>query len=102
MYGVDADLCRSALSPTPPFPQDAPRLRLAGILVPAVAIGLLTTSAMFMKLTTAGIGFGFFGDPVIWRALDLLNKNFPHWQKLLEIRKYVKEIVNLNQPADTF
>ena len=45
---------------------------------------------MFMKMTTAIIGFGFFGDPLIWRGLDLLNNNFPHWQKLLEIRKYVK------------
>lgn len=92
MFRVDADVCPSALSPTPPFPQETPRFKLAGILVPAVAIGLLTTSAMFMKMTTAGIGFGFFGDPLIWRGLDLLNKNFPHWQKLLEIRKYVKTI----------
>lgn len=92
MFAVDADVCCSALSPTPPFPQEALRLKLAGVLVPAVAIGLLTTSAMFMKMTTAGIGFGFFGDPLIWRGLDLLNKNFPHWQKLLEIRKYVQNI----------
>ena len=88
-FGVGADVCLSALSPTPPFPQEAPRLRLAGVLVPAIAVGLLTTSALFMKMTTAGIGFGFFGDPLIWRGLDLLNKRFPHWQKLLEIRKYV-------------
>ena len=95
ILGVDADVCRSALSPTPPFPQETPRLKLAGVLVPAVAIGLLTTSAMFMKMTTAGIGFGFFGDPLIWRGLDLLNKNFPHWQKLLEIRKYVKIVPHI-------
>lgn len=91
-FSLHAKVRDSALSPTPPFPQDTPRLKLAGILVPAVAIGLLTTSAMFMKMTTAGIGFGFFGDPLIWRGLDLLNKNFPHWQKLLEIRKYVVKI----------
>lgn len=89
MFGAITDICHSALSPTPPFSQETPRLRLAGVLVPAVAIALLTTSAMFMKMTTAGIGFGFFGDPLIWRGLDLLNKTFPHWQKLLEIRKYV-------------
>ena len=89
-FGVAVDVYSSALSPTPPFPQETPRLKLAGILVPAIAIGLLTTSAMFMKMTTAIIGFGFFGDPLIWRGLDLLNKNFPHWQKLLEIRKYVR------------
>ncbi len=91
IFRVAADVCYSALSPTPPFPQETPRFKLAGILVPAVAISMLTTSAMFMKMTTAGIGFGFFGDPLIWRGLDLLNKNFPNWQKLLEIRKYVSK-----------
>ena len=101
MFAVDADVCLSALSPTPPFPQETPRFKLAGILVPAVAIGLLTTSAMFMKMTTAGIGFGFFGDPLIWRGLDLLNKTFPHWQKLLEIRKYVKQSPYANQLTNT-
>ena len=54
---------------------------------------------MFMKMTTAIIGFGFFGDPLIWRGLDLLNKNFPHWQKLLEIRKYVKSPFTISQRA---
>lgn len=87
MLVVDANVYHSALSPTPPFPQETPRFKLAGILVPAVVIGLLTTSAMFMKMITAGIGFGFFGDPLIWRGLDLLNNKFPNWQKLLEIRK---------------
>lgn len=95
IFLVVADVCHSALSPTPPFPQETPRLKLAGILVPAVAVGLLTTSAMFMKMTSAIFGFGFFGDPLIWRGLDLLNKNFPHWQKLLEIRKYVETHPNI-------
>lgn len=79
----------SALSATPPFPQETPRYKLAGVLVPILAVSLLTTSAMFMKATYAGVGFGFFGDPLIWRGLDLLNKKYPNWQKLLEIRKYV-------------
>ena len=79
----------SALSPTPPFPHEKPRLKLAGVLVPAIAISLLTSSATFMKMVTGGIGFGFFGDPLIWRGLDFLNKNVPNWQKYLELRKYV-------------
>ncbi|KAL6718719.1 hypothetical protein ACLMJK_002953 [Lecanora helva] len=76
----------NALSPTPPFPRDTPRLKLAVVLVPAVAVSLLVTSAMFMKGVTAGIGFGFFSDPLIWRGLDFLNKKVPDWQKYLEIR----------------
>lgn len=57
------------------------------MLVPAVAVSLLTTSAMFMKMNTLIIGASFFGDPLIWRGLDWLNKTYPNWQKLLEIRK---------------
>jgi hypothetical protein len=51
---------------------------------------------MFMKATYAGVGFGFFGDPLIWRGLDLLNKKFPNWQKLLEIRKYVNALAKFD------
>ena len=80
----------SALSPTPPFPRETARYKLAGVLVPILAVSLLTGSAVFMKATYAGVGFGFFGDPLIWRGLDFLNKKYPNWQKLLEIRKYVR------------
>jgi len=79
---------QSALSPTPPFPKQRARLKLAGVLVPAIAISLLVTSSMFMKMITFGIGAGFFGDPIVMRGITLLNRKFPHWQKLLEIRKY--------------
>ena len=57
--------------------------------MPAIAVSLLTTSAMFVKMTTFSIGFGFFGDPLIGRAISWLNHEFPHWEKLLEIRKFV-------------
>lgn len=42
---------------------------------------------MFMKMNTFFFGFGFFSDPLLWRGLDWLNKTYPNWQKLLEIRK---------------
>jgi hypothetical protein len=42
---------------------------------------------MFMKSLTFGVGFGFFGDPIITRGLHLLNTYVPNWQKLLELRK---------------
>jgi len=85
----NAYIIASALSATPPFPREAPRLKLAAVLVPAVAVALLTSSAMFMKMVTGGVGFGFFGDPLFWRGLDFLNEKIPDWQKYLEIRKYV-------------
>lgn len=78
----------SALSPTPPFPRDINRLRLAMMIVPAVLGSLFITSYMVVKGLTFGIGFGFFGDPVITPGLNWLNSTFPHWQKILELRKY--------------
>jgi hypothetical protein len=51
---------------------------------------------MFMKGVTFGIGFGFFGDPVISRGLELLNRKFPNWQKLLELRNTVLKGVPTN------
>lgn len=74
------------LDATKPFPRQAPRLRLASVIAPLLAISLVTTSYMYMKGLTFGIGFGFFGDPVITRGLDWLNRTFPHWERLLELR----------------
>lgn len=81
------NLVLSALSPTPPFPKEKPRLVLTSVVAGALAVSLFTTSAMVIKGTTFGIGLGFFSDPLIWRGLDWLNKNYPNWQKLLELRK---------------
>ena len=89
---------QSALSPTPPFPQEPPRLKLAGVLVPMLALSLLATPAMFMKGMYAGVGLGFFGDPLIWRGLDFLNKKVPNWQKYLELRKCV-DALTIREPS---
>lgn len=76
----------NALSPTPPFPQNAPRLKLAAVLAPVLLISVFTSSYMFMKMNGFFVGFGFFADPLIMRAASYLNRKFPHWQKLLELR----------------
>lgn len=86
----------NALSPTPPFPRQTYRLRLAIIVVPMFCASLFITSYMVMKGMSFGIGFGFFGDPVISRGLSLLNRKFPHWQKLLELRNTVLKGVPTN------
>lgn len=49
-----------------------------------------------MKGVTFGVGFGFFGDPAIQRGLALLNRKFPHWQKLLELRNTLLKGVPTN------
>ncbi|KAI0845388.1 hypothetical protein F5Y00DRAFT_272927 [Daldinia vernicosa] len=86
----------NALSPTPPFPRDVCRLRLAALIAPLFLISLFVTSYMFMKGATFGIGVGFFGDPIISRGLEWLNHTFPHWQKLLELRNTVLKGVPTN------
>jgi hypothetical protein len=40
-------------------------------------------------LAGLGVGFGFFGDPIIQRGLAILNRDFPHWQKIFELQKQV-------------
>ncbi|KAI1385145.1 uncharacterized protein F4822DRAFT_335412 [Hypoxylon trugodes] len=86
----------NALSPTPPFPRDIYRLRLASLILPLFLISLFVTSYMFMKGVTFGVGFGFFGDPIISRGLKWLNHTFPNWQKLLELRNTILKGVPTN------
>lgn len=86
----------NALSPTPPFPQEKPRLTLAACLLPLLIISLLTNSYMFMKANGLFLGVGFFADPIIWRGLSYLNRKFPNWQKLLEIRNTLLKGVPTN------
>ncbi|KAI9801859.1 MAG: hypothetical protein M1833_002173 [Piccolia ochrophora] len=86
----------NALSPTPPFPQDLARLRLAGVLVPVLGVGILTSSYAFVKITTFISGAGFFGDPLLIRGIDLLNRTVPDWQKYLEIRNTILKGVPTN------
>lgn len=58
----------NALDPAPPFPRKTYRLRLAILVVPMFLTSLFLTSYMVMKGITFGVGFGFFGDPVITRG----------------------------------
>jgi hypothetical protein len=86
----------NALSPTPPFPKEKPRIKLAACLVPVLFISMFTNSYMFMKMNGLFAGFGFFADPLIWRALSYLNRKFPNWQKLLELRNTLLKGVPTN------
>lgn len=86
----------NALSPTAPFPKNSYRIRLAVAVSPLVFTSLFVSSYMFTKGVTFAVGFGFFGDPVIARGLDLLERRFPNWQKLLELRNTVLKGVPTN------
>jgi hypothetical protein len=88
-YVAQAQTYRSsALSATAPFPRLKPRLRLAAVLGPACLLSLVTTSYALMKICTLFIGFAFFGDPMIRRGIRYLNRQFPKWQKIIELQKY--------------
>ena len=86
----------NALSPTPPFPKTLYQLRLAALIVPMLLVSLFITSYMVVKGATFGFGFLFFGDPIISRGLALLDRKFPHWEKLLELRNTVLKGVPTN------
>ena len=77
----------SALSPTPPYPQNRYRFRLAAVLAPVIVISQFVTPYMLAKGATFGMGFAFFGDPLITRGITLLNQKFPNWMALLDLRK---------------
>ncbi|KAJ5773962.1 hypothetical protein N7457_008858 [Penicillium paradoxum] len=86
----------NALSATPPFPRLNPRLRLAAVLAPACLFSTMTSSYVFMKLSTLFIGFAFFGDPVIRRGIVYLNRRFPKWQKLIELQNSILKGIPTN------
>lgn len=66
-----------------------PRLRLAGVLASGLLVALLTSSYVFMKIATFSVGLAFFGDPLIQRGIQYLNREYPHWKELSQLQKYV-------------
>ncbi|KAF6812947.1 hypothetical protein CPLU01_14777 [Colletotrichum plurivorum] len=86
----------NALSPTPPFPQQRPRLLLAGALLPMLLGSLFTDSYMLVKGTGFLVGFTFFGDPIIQRGLVFINRTYPHWKKYVELRNTILKGIPTN------
>ncbi|PYH45555.1 DUF3292 domain-containing protein [Aspergillus saccharolyticus JOP 1030-1] len=76
----------NALSPTPPFSMITPYLRLASVLSVGFLTSLVVSAHMFVKMSTFGVGFAFFGDPIIRRGVAYLNREYPRWEKLLELQ----------------
>lgn len=78
----------NALSPISPFKETA-RLRLAGILVPAVGGSMLLNSDLLVKSSTFLAGAIFFSDPLQRRGLAWLNRNYPNWTEYLDPRNHI-------------
>lgn len=86
----------NALSPTPPFPHDTYRLRVAALLAPLLLTSFFVTTYLFVKGVAFGAGLIFFGDPVIAPGLRLVDRHLPHWRKVLELRNTVLKGVPTN------
>ncbi|KAK1457845.1 hypothetical protein CMEL01_15828 [Colletotrichum melonis] len=86
----------NALSPTPPFPQQRPRLVLASVILPLLLVSLFTTSYMVVKGTGFVVGFTIFGDPIIQRGLVFINRTYPQWQKYVELRNTILKGIPTN------
>lgn len=82
----------NCLNPVPPFHANRPRMRIASLLVPAVAMSLMLTPAMFTRGTYALVGFIFFSDPLQKRGIALLNQYYPQWPELLELRRTIFKV----------
>ncbi|KAL7813593.1 hypothetical protein V8C44DRAFT_327209 [Trichoderma aethiopicum] len=79
----------NALSPTPPFPLERPRLTLAACLLPALLLSLFVSSYMLLKGIGFGFGFVLFGDPIITPALQFVNRTYPRWEKFIQLRNTI-------------
>lgn len=78
----------NALSPTAPF-KDTARLRLGALLVPAIGGGFLLKPEVVVKSSTFLAGAIFFSDPLLKRALEWLNSNYPLWPTYLDPRNHI-------------
>ncbi|KAK1833660.1 hypothetical protein QBC39DRAFT_44910 [Podospora conica] len=79
----------NALNPTPPFPVLRPRLILASCLTPLLFTFLFFSSHMIVKSLGLLIGFAIFGDPLIAKGTDFLNRNYPGWKQYLSLRNTI-------------
>ncbi|KAI9043658.1 DUF3292 domain-containing protein [Aspergillus affinis] len=73
----------NALSPTSPFPVFRPYVRIAIVLTSAVLVSSVVSSYLLVKGGTFVVGFAFFGDPLLRRAIAYLDGKYPGWKKLL-------------------
>ncbi|RKF62490.1 hypothetical protein GcC1_147001 [Golovinomyces cichoracearum] len=76
----------NALTSPALFPRIKPRLRIAAVLALILQVSLLTSSYIFMKISSILAGVIFFGNPLIGNILRYIDCRYPHWRKLFKIR----------------
>ncbi|ATY65186.1 hypothetical protein A9K55_004709 [Cordyceps militaris] len=86
----------NVMHPTPLFPSNDSRLRLAICLAaPALIMATLSRETMIKSLELL-FGFVFFGKPIIRRAYNLLDKHCPSWRNYGKLRNSVLKGVPTN------
>jgi len=91
----------NALSPTPPFSQHGPRVKIASIVLPIFLASNLLSSTMVYRFTTFLLGFLFFAQPLLDHAsiqdlIKLLDQKVPDWRRYLELRNSILKGVPTN------
>ncbi|KAG7290906.1 hypothetical protein NEMBOFW57_000911 [Staphylotrichum longicolle] len=79
----------NALDPTPPFPKGKLRVRLAGLLSPMLMVCVCFSAATMVKAITFIFGAVFFGDPMIRRTTQWLDRWHPGWTQLLRPEAHI-------------
>nr|XP_031858990.1 uncharacterized protein CI109_005658 [Kwoniella shandongensis]KAA5526062.1 hypothetical protein CI109_005658 [Kwoniella shandongensis] len=70
----------NALDPTPPFLLEPHRARVfCWLIAPILFVSTFVSERMFSRVFGLIFGFAIFGQPVITRTLEELDKRFPHW-----------------------
>lgn len=59
------------------------------MLVPILFASFFVTAQMVVDGTAFLVGVIFFSGPLTAKLIHRINHRFPHWQKLLELRRYV-------------
>lgn len=86
----------NALNPSTPFSARDSRLLLSAcLLLPALATSYLSRDAM-MRGFQLGMGFAFFGRPLILRSGDFLNNHYPNWRTHCQLRHTILRDVPTN------
>ncbi|GAA6005101.1 hypothetical protein JCM10207_008509 [Rhodosporidiobolus poonsookiae] len=88
--GATADLLEvfaNALAPPKPYPRYKAREKLAAqVLAPIFVVFAIVPAWMWARIAAFGFGFGFFGQPLIWRGYALLNEKVPDWRDKIDLR----------------
>jgi len=92
----------NALSPTHPYPEHLPRIRLAAILLPVALLFMFVKVQYMARGATLFMGLGFFSQPYMSKGWQWFITNYPHWKELLLIQNtLLKGVPSNNQLALT-